>query len=161
MKMNERCKGRIVREHSSVLSFRGVSESFLLRCSSFVIKFNPRLSQLQPIDSLYLSPSVSLRFFSLSVFSLSSSPSSAALLCQWNFISGVAMKCDLWRGVKVQKTVVCACMRACLWLQTASVRSCVRVFTFTCLCVFVLINAEQGYLYNVQFIVFFQPICSP
>lgn len=69
-KMNERCEGRIECEHSSVLSFRGVSESFLLRCSAFVIKFNPRLSQLQPIDSLYLSPSVSLLFFSLSVFSL-------------------------------------------------------------------------------------------
>lgn len=68
MKMNERCEGRIECEHSCVLSFRGVSESFLLRCSAFVIKFNPRLSQLQPIDRLYLSP----LFFSLCLFCFSS-----------------------------------------------------------------------------------------
>lgn len=74
MKMNGRCEGRIEREHSSVLSFKGVSESFLLRCSAFVIKFNPRLSQLHPIDSLYLSPSVSLslQFFSVSFLQPSS-----------------------------------------------------------------------------------------
>lgn len=140
MKMNERCKGRIECEHSSVLSFRGKSESFLLRCSAFVIKFNPRLSQLQPIDSHYLSPSVSLLFVSLSVFSLSLLLPLQPSFANGTFISGVAMKCDLWRGVRgVQRTVVCvcacvsACMHVCLWCVYICLR--VHLHTEVCVCV--------------------------
>ena len=144
MKMNERCEGRIECEHSSVLSFRGVSESFLLRCSAFVIKFNPRLSQLQPIDSLYLSPSVSPLFFSLCLFSVSPPSSSAAPppLRQWNFISGVAMKCDLWRGVRVQRTVVCVCVcaHACVCLPA--------FFTLLCVCDYRLCVFVCGLVYE-------------
>lgn len=131
MKMNERCERRIAREHSSVLSFRDESESFLLRCSAFLIKFNARLSQLQPINSLHLALSVSLPSFSSSLAS-----SSAALLCQRNFISGVAVKCDLWRGARVQRTVTC--VRACVWLSEFSCacvcRHCVSVLIciYTC-----------------------------
>ncbi len=63
------------------------------------------------------------------------------------------MKCDLWRGVKVQRTVVCVCVCAhecvCLWLQTVCVCVCTHmfacIFTYTCMCAFVLKNSEQGY----------------
>lgn len=114
MKMNERCKRRIECEHSSVLSFRGISESFLLRCSAFVIKFNPRLSQLQPIDSLYLFPSVSLFCFSpsLAFFSLllplrpSFASGTLFLVLLWNMICG-----EVWGHKEQLYVFVCVYVR--------------------------------------------------
>lgn len=157
MKMNERCKGRIECEHSSVLSFRGVSESFLLRCSAFVIKFNPRLSQLQPIDSLSLSPSVSLLFFSPSLSFLS-----LPLPLQLSFASGTLFLVLLWNVICGEvwgcKEQFCACVGGsacawmCLWLNTA----CTHVLAYVYIHVCLSSKLERGYLWNMYFLLFYQ-----
>ena len=157
MKMNERCKGRIECEHSSVLSFRGVSESFLLRCSAFVIKFNPRLSQLQPIDSLSLSPSVSLLFFSPSLsflslplpLQLSFASGTLFLVLLWNVICGEVWGCKEQLCVCVCKCV-CTCM--CLWLKTAYMNVLAYVYIRMCLSS----KSERGHLWNMYFLLFYQ-----
>lgn len=122
MKMNERCEGRIECEHSSVLSFKGVSESFLLRCSAFVIKFSPRLSQLHPIDSLSLPFCLSPVFLCLLPLQPSSASGTLFLVLLWNVICG-----EVW-GCKEQ---LCACV-ACVFmhLHVCGYRVCACVYMY-------------------------------
>jgi len=128
MKMNEK-RGWRECEHSSVLCFRGVSGSFLLWCSAFVIKFSGRLSQLQQIDSLYLALSVS-------VFFLPCFPSPSFFLCGPPLPAELYFWCcyEMWSAERcedAQSTRACACVCVFLLFQLLGVCA-VRLDVYEC-----------------------------
>lgn len=126
MKMNERCSSRMWTVLSSLLQ-RRITELPV----AIVIKFSPRLSQLQLIDSLLFC------FFppSLCPSSLPSVPQQP----HQNFISGVAMKRDtvceeVWRHKE----------EFCVWAHA-------------CICGYSLCVTLHAYLWNIYSILFFFP----